>query len=388
MKIFRPGAYAIIVMGALLLFAQAGRAALYWTEANFAVPRLVQADTSGAVLSSLTLPASSMPQAIAVDRATKKVFWTELSFVNAHVRAAGGGLTDSGAVVSLQSCLRGVAADSTHGKLYWTSTNLQTGSSLFRANLDGSAAEVLISFGSGTVHAPYGIAIDEKTQTMYWADFDAGEIDRAQTVPSAAPQAVAAGLAGPAGIALDPDSGSLFWTEANAGTISRANPDGSGKAIIISKLAIPLYLCFDRVSRRLFWTEFGGSQVRSAQSDGSDTMTLATTPSPPVGIAVFREPAVKARASTPARPASFGMTAAVAGGGRILRINYQLPHACSAGIAVYDLRSRRIATASPSWHEAGTYERNIDIRNFAPGTYCLRFIAGTFVATKTETIMR
>jgi hypothetical protein len=35
------------------------------------------------------------------------------------------------------------------------------------------------------MHTPHGIAIDEKTQTLYWADFGAGAIDRASAAPSA-----------------------------------------------------------------------------------------------------------------------------------------------------------------------------------------------------------
>jgi len=105
---------------------------LYWMEANFGAPRLVMADGSGAIKSTLAIAAQSLPQALAINPATNAVFWTELAFLNAHVKFARADLGDSGTVVSLQSSARGIAVDSTNKKIYWTATNLTAGPGIFR----------------------------------------------------------------------------------------------------------------------------------------------------------------------------------------------------------------------------------------------------------------
>jgi hypothetical protein len=382
------GGMALCLM-ALCVF-RANGTTLYWMEANFGAPRLVMADGSGAIKSTLAIATRSLPQGLAINPATNAVFWTELAFLNAHVKFARADLGDSGTVVSLQSCARGIVIDSTNKKIYWTATNLTAGPGIFRANLDGSSAEPVEFFGASSMHTPHGIAVDEKTQTLYWADFGAGAIDRASATPLAPWQAIVTGLAGPVGIALDPDSGFVFWTDANAGNIGRSGLDGTGAVKIVANCGSPQYMGVDRTTQRLFWTEFGAGLIRSSRYDGTDTITLAHTTYPPCGIAAMAEPSVVSRTThvprVPDRYAVFVNSADPFS--RTIRIRYQLPRTSRVAIEVFDLRSRRVDALAAAQQTGGYYNRDVDASRLAPGAYCVRFTAGQFTSTTKYTIVR
>lgn len=382
---------ALVLLFAAGAFYQSTGATVYWMESDFAGPRLLRADGAGLARKTLPLPAGSLPQAIAADSAGNGVFWTELSFLNAHVRSANGDLGDTAITVSLQSCLRGIALDQSAHKLYWTGTNLASGPAIFRANTDGSSAEALISFGSASAHSPNGIAIDQKAQMVYFADFDAGAIARAPALAGALPQNIVTGLGGPVGVALDLDSGKLYWTDANNNAIGRAALDGSGATAILNNLARPQYLAIDNVGRRLYWTEAGALAVRSAKLDGSDTATLYSAAAMPCGIAVVNMLAtpVARLASATGAPSSFGMdlNGPDQAGGRI-QIAFRLPHANAVFMSLTDLRARKVITIGERVFAAGRYRQAIETAGLAPGIYLFKFTAGEFTSTKKCVVVR
>jgi hypothetical protein len=375
----------------LMLFAGGSKATtLYWIESNFSGPKLISADASGTPKGALLLAPQSLPQGVAASATAGRIFVAELAFVNAHVKYVGTSMADSGALISLQSSLRGIAVDSTDNKLYWTSTNLVNGPGIYRANVNGSSAEVLQAFGAGSSHVPFGIAVNEPAQTMYWADFDAGAIVRAQASPASVPQAIITGLSGPVGVALDADSGAVFWTDANAGVIGRANLDGSGAKTIVSGCATPQYLCVDRAAGIIYWTEFSSLRVRSANLDGSDTATVAVTANPPVGITAVSEPTVIVR-----RPVesiahhAYAVSANFSGPGfRAIRVRYQIPHGSSVALKIFDGHGRQVAELTEPFLEAGNYTRIVATNGLASGLYYVRFVAGTFESTTTVPVLQ
>jgi|WetSurMetagenome_2_1015567.scaffolds.fasta_scaffold00396_4 hypothetical protein len=383
----KPSAAALLY--ALSFATVSAASTLYWTEASFATPRLITADASGTIKNTVVLAPYSLPQDVAVSADSERLFFTELTFVNAHVNYASATLAAPVPVVALQSCLRGIAVDSAHKKIYWTSTNLAAGSAVYRANLDGSSAEALLAFGTAGSNAPYGIAINESTQVMYWADFDGGTIMRASAAPSPVPQTVVTGLSGPVGVALDADSGALFWTDANAGSIGRAGLDGSGVTTIARGLDAPQYCALDRAAGKIYWTEFGSARVRSANYDGSDTMTVASTVGPPVGIAVLGAPPVALRPAARLSPRVFSMSASVSGTpARSLRIRYDLPWDSRVSLLLFDARGRRVVVLPETDVRAGSYVRDIDTGRLAGGVWYMRFSAGGFVKTAACTLAK
>ncbi len=382
---------AAVIGGAC--FLPLNGATVYWTEINFATPRIVMADSNGSTISSLPVAAQSLPQALALSGGTGRVYFTELAFLNAHVNSIGTNLGSPAAVVGLQSCARGTAIDSTNAKIYWTTTNLAAGAGIFRANLDGSSAEEIEFFGPGAAHTPYGIAVDEKNRTVYWADFESGAIEKDSAASMASVVPVVSGLSGPVGVVLDPDSGFIFWTDANSGDIGRARLDGSGRTNVVTGCQTPQYIAMDRFSRRLYWTEFGSARIRCANTDGSDTLTLASTANPPCGIAVAPGGGIPVATMHPAdahMPAAYAVsianaTSAFAGG---IHITYRLPKPSLVVIQVFDLLGRRVATFDPLLQPAGQYRMDMPIPHLAAGAYCMGFDAGQFTTTVKFTAAR
>jgi len=216
---------------------------------------------------------------------------------------------------------------------------------------------------------------------MYWADFDAGAIVRAQVSPGSAPQAIISGLSGPVGVALDADSGAVFWTDANAGVIGRANLDGSGAKTIVSGCATPQYLSIDRAAGKIYWTEFSGLRVRSANLDGSDTATVAVTANPPVGITAVSKQAVAVRRPVESTAQHvYAVSASFSGPGAI-RVRYQIPFAGPAALKIFDGHGRQVAESTEHFLAAGNYTRVVGTSGLASGLYYLRFAAGTFAST-------
>ena len=378
-----------LILLALLAFSAYGTM-VYWIETNFSSPKLVLADESGGISSSIVLAAQSLPQALAINRGTNAVFWTELGFLGAKIRSVNPGLSDTSTVVSLQSCLRGIAIDSTKGKIYWTATNLFTGPGIYRSNLDGSSVELLEFFGAASVNTPQGIAVDEKKQMLYWADFGAGAIEEAAASPQAAWRPIVTGLSGPVGIALETDSGYVYWTDANAGKIGRSMLDGSGPTTILTNLNRPQYIGIDRTGGRMFWTEFGAKLVRSSKLDGTDTLTLAKTLFSPCGIAVAPQLPVSARPiQTSSIPGVYSVFVSSANPlSRIISIRYRLPQESSVAIEVFTVQSRRLNLLFMPRQAPGYYRRDVDASRLAAGAYVVRFTAGHFVSTIKYTVLR
>jgi hypothetical protein len=105
----------------------------------------------------------------------------------------------------------GVAVDSGH--VYWTNTGydrtvtpVYSGTTIGRANLDGSAPDQ--SFITGTGTGPLGVAVD--SAHVYWASFFSFTIGRANLDGSASDPSVIAGGGNPAGVAVNADPASLF----------------------------------------------------------------------------------------------------------------------------------------------------------------------------------
>ncbi len=376
----------------LLMSAVSSQATMvFWIEDNFSSPRLIKADQNGSIQSTLPLGAQSLPQALAIRPQTNVIYWTELSFINAHVKAVGPTLSDTGILVSLQSCARGIAIDSANNKIYWTSTNLSTGPGIFRSNPDGSSQEQIEFFGSSSTHTPFGIAINEKTQTLYWADFSTGVIEKDSAAALAPFTSAVTGLSGPLGVVIDQDSGNIFWTDANAGTIGRSTLTGANKATIVANCASPRYITLDKRTRRLFWTEYGSGVVRSANLDGTDTAIVAHTSYPPVGIGVVSDMPVFSNAmNEPRTPKTYSVS--FSHGDRfsnaIVHIIYQLPKASMVSLELFDAQSRKVNSTRSSMQSAGFYQHNINLSPLAQGVYCIRFTADQFTSAIKYTRMK
>ena len=392
----------------------AGSTTLYWIQSDSSNPMLIQADGAGTIQKTLMLSPGTRPQAIVYDPSTKTLFWTELMELNAHIRTARADLSDSGSLLleymdyqapsgqpkradmifrllSLQSFLTGITIDQASQKIYWTTTNQSIGQGIFRSNIDGSSAEMLVSFDMTNTSSPRAIAIDEKSQTMYWANFGAGAIQRSAITPLAKPQTIVIGLKGPVGIALDQDSGMVFWSDAIANTIGRANLDGSAAITIVKNLNQPDYLSIDLRSRRLYWSEIGTLEIRSSNLDGSDLKTLQKTSSVPSGITIVEDSVspLQGTVAVSTQPQPYEIS--VVSPNPLMKVSliqYRLPERVRVNISLFDVQSRRVRVLVDEMQNSGRYQSDLNVSDLAPGLYYYRLAFGQYTAIRRAAMVR
>ena len=372
------------VARALLLLCVAGVASavparaqsLYWIDTQFAAPTLNRSDLDGAGVTTLALPAGSLPEGLAAD-ASGRVFWTEAVWSNAGVHRAAHDLAGNVTLVPGGSVLRGIAIDETAGFLYWTSSNLITGPVIMRATLDGGGAAPLAALPPGA--NPRGIAVHHASGRIYWADFDNDRIYRANldgTLP-AIWQLLPAGT-GPYGVAVNPTTGRVYWTEYGTGGLRGADGDGGNAGLVMSGLMNPTYVAYDAASNRIFWIDggAGAQRMRRVNADGSGHVTLP----PPIatygGIGIGSGNSVDAPladlptefAVDPIRPNPASGTP---------RVTFALPRDANIRLAILDVQGRQVALLADGLLPAGRYERRWDSagRRAAPGVYFARLTA-------------
>ena len=132
----------VLILLAMLHAATASAQALYWVDTRFPAPTINKADANGNALSSVPLPAGSLPEGLAID-ATGKVYWAEAAISSAKINRAASDLTGITPIVTGISLGRGVAVDPIAQRVYWTTSNLFIASTVRRAALDGSGVTVL-----------------------------------------------------------------------------------------------------------------------------------------------------------------------------------------------------------------------------------------------------
>ena len=116
--------------------------------------------------------------------------------------------------------LSAAAAPAADAYVYWTHRGGGTGTTLGRANLDGTGANE--SFIAGA-KGPVGIAVDGSY--VYWANTFSTTIGRAKLDGTGPNQSFITGATNPCGVAVD--GSYVYWTNEGGTTIGRANLDGS-----------------------------------------------------------------------------------------------------------------------------------------------------------------
>jgi sugar lactone lactonase YvrE len=186
--------------------------------------------------------------------------------------------------------------EAAHNKLYWCD---REGMRVFRANLNGSDIEVLVTTGTSETDRLdsrnwcVGIAIDPLRRLMYWTqkgpskgnegrlfcaglDIPVGQDTKCRTDI----RLLLAKLPEPIDLDFDPTENALYLTDRGdppfGNSISRIKlaEDGSvEKTIIVRKLHEAIGLALDVENRTMYFTDLGGSLYRSSM-DGADKVTL------------------------------------------------------------------------------------------------------------------
>jgi hypothetical protein len=173
--------------------------------------------------------------------------------------------------------------------VYWANFGA---SAVVRANLDGSGTEP--GFISG-LHNPFGVAVDARY--VYWTDEFTGNIGRADR-DGTEPQEAFISAAGDPLLGVAVDNRYIYWTNPGTGTIGRANLDGTqAQQDFITGASNPSGVAVD--DTHVYWTNFNTNEIGRANLDGTQAQQdFITGASNPIGVAVDDGPPGSASAST------------------------------------------------------------------------------------------
>ena len=205
-------------------------------------------------------------------------------------------------LVTYENFLRlpmGIELDVAGGKMYWTDA---TRDRIRRANLDGSGVEDILNtrtFGEqalgGPATTPRDVALDLTSDPpkMYWIDagtlnLEEGKIWRANLDGSSPEVLVTTGLVNPQSIALDTTAGKMYWTDSGTGApnplqddkIQRANLDGSNIETLVTYeglLRLPRAIALDVAAGKMYWTDISRDRIRRANLDGTEAEDILNT---------------------------------------------------------------------------------------------------------------
>ncbi len=205
-------------------------------------------------------------------------------------------------LLTFQNFLRlpfGIALDVAGGKMYWTDA---TRDRIRRANLDGTGNQLLINTrtvsgdslaGSATIPRDVALDLTSDPPKMYWVDagtnnVNDGKIWRANLDGSSPEALVTTGLINPQSIALDVAGGKMYWTDSGTGganalqddKIQRANLDGSNVETLLTfqnQLRLPRGIALDVAGGKMYWTDIARDRIRRANLDGTEPEDLLNT---------------------------------------------------------------------------------------------------------------
>jgi Low-density lipoprotein receptor repeat class B len=278
----------VALMIPLLALAPSASAQVYYTaflaEGGTGIER---AAFDGTGSQSLEVQPTGFADAIALDVAAGKMYWTETS-AGAIWRANLDGTEPQTILIDSGREPLGVALDLAHEQMYWTDSE-----GVKRAKLDGTSVELL------TKEAARGfIALDLATQQIFWADWPSGTIRAAPMTGTTTVTSIVKAQPCPFGIAVDEVNGDVYWLGLEvkekakceeSASISRSKLDGSALETIIARPRAGFEggLAVDPAAGRLYWAEAEAHDIRVANLDGSGARVLfATGGDFPIGLAL------------------------------------------------------------------------------------------------------
>jgi hypothetical protein len=229
---------------------------MFWADNG--ADRLLRAnfDGSSSVILHSIAGGNSFPADVRVELAQQHFYWCD-QLRNRIQRSSleGASVID----VITNAAASGpyfMDVDVAAGKIYWGDFE---GGAIYRANLDGSARETLLTGNNRT----RGVGVDPAGGMLYWINRDDKQVHRCPlsafaggTIPLTHPtvQTLYTGLDTPHGLALDIPARKLYWadTGSNSGTgtgdraVSRGDFDGSTPVEVLAAGTEPWDVDLDR----------------------------------------------------------------------------------------------------------------------------------------------
>lgn len=161
--------------------------------------------------------------------------------------------------------------------IYW----LNTPTGIERMDADGTNRQTLISWEVSA--APQGITMDLEGEKLYWTDWIAKKVLRANFDGSNIEDLTIEGLSLPEGIALDVFNQKMYWVDSGTKKIQRANMDGTDQEDIVVYPAVNFDgIAVDAEAGKVYWTLWGAGsavgKVNRANLDGTDIEELVAIP--------------------------------------------------------------------------------------------------------------
>ena len=258
------------------------RPSMYWID-NDTLYRLTGANAQ---------PIAEHVNDVVVDTTGERLYWTAQSTKNTGtINTANLDGTNPEILRTLRSVPRGIALDSTNGKLYLANSQHR----LQRINSDGTGFEYDFILN---VDAPMDIAIS--ANSVYWTDAN-GNVRFANTEGAKVVRNIATGSGTLGGIAVGGNK--VYWTAQtgnSSGEIRSANLNGKGVTVVATLTAIPQGITVDTREGYIYWTDDQGS-VRRMRLDGTKRQNLVDNLVAPGAIAIGGETTVAPMmATTPA----------------------------------------------------------------------------------------
>ena len=259
---------------------------IYWTtlfdHGDYFLGAVMRSTLEGTNVEIISETDRFRPGGIALDFGAGKVYWVDsqnLSISRADLDGAAAEVVITGLADP-----EDIALDLVRGKLYWTNPYQF---SIRRVDLDGANAEDILT---GLSARPREIALDVVEGKLYWTgwtNLGTGSIHRADLDGANPEHLLDLGWGKPIGMALDLDRGKIFWTDVQ-GTIQRADLDGSRSEALFSPMVRSTTgIVLDDDKGKMYWADITKGAIQRSDLDGSNIEDIVTGLNHPKGIAKF-----------------------------------------------------------------------------------------------------
>ena len=286
---------AVAFLVAMPLLADAG--GVYWSDRGASQLKRMNFDGTGlrtiTLSGAVTSPGTNV-RGIAVDNVSNRIFWADNGFARLlRANFDGSASTILYTITNGNSFPADVRLDLGNQFFYWCD---QLRNRIQRSTLDGASVIDVITSAAPT--GPYFMDLDIPAGNIYWGDFNGGSIFRAN-LDGSARETLLTGNNQTRGVKLDPRERMLYWINRNdkkvhrcplsafaGGTIPLTHP---AVQTLYTNLDTPHGLALDIPARKLYWADTGtnpgngtgGQSVCRGDFDGSTPLEILATGSEP-----------------------------------------------------------------------------------------------------------